>query len=313
MALDLSAFQKTLVYQAHAPVPEVLEDLKVLGSLDQKVESVRRALWIAAWVLLGVGFLSCFVLGPFGLLGAAVAVVLFIVRARRGRMDLENRRYGLVTTLLTRLQVDLEKDARVDLTLDLAPNDEVRKRVDQGSKGQWQYEDFTDTWLELQGRFADGTHLHLSMVEHLRKRSRTQRNARGKTKTKRKQKGKALMQVSLRVKPERHPGLASLAESAKSAARLPPGIHLSRIRVDADRVGMRALLDHDWVARAPKPEFPRASLAMAPSKGRKPKVPVAPPGKHDASRTATMMLLSLYQVLNFSSSQRRRSDARATS
>ncbi|RKH29647.1 hypothetical protein D7Y13_16360 [Corallococcus praedator] len=313
MAFDLSAFQKTLVYQAHAPVPEVLEDLKVIGQLDQKAEAARKTLWISAWVVLVIGVLSLFVVGPLGLAPIALAVGLFIVRARRRRTDLEDRRYGLVATLLQRLQVDLEKDAVVELTLDLSPNDEVRKRVAEGTRGRWKCEDFTETWLQLQGRFADGTHLHLSMVEHLQKRSRTQRNARGKTKTKRKQKGKALMQVSLRVKPERHPGLAALDASARSAARLPPGIQVSRIRVGADRVEMRALLAHDWVARAPKPVPPLASLAMAPSKGRKPKAPVVPPGKHDASRTATMMLLSLYQVLNFSSSQRRRSDARATS
>ncbi|RYZ42529.1 MAG: hypothetical protein EOO71_07440 [Myxococcaceae bacterium] len=313
MALDLSAFQKTLVYQAHAPVPEVLEDLKVIGHLDQKAEAVRRTLWIAAWSVLAAGLLSLFVLGPLGLVPIAASAVLFIVRARRRRTDLEDRRYGLVTTLLQRLQVDLAQDAVVDLTLDLAPNDEARKRVDQGSKGRWKFEDFTDAWLELQGRFADGTHLHLSMVEHLQKRSRTQRNARGKTKTKRKQKGMALMQVALRVKAERYPGLEVAYGQVQEAARLPPGITLSKMRVAADRLSLRALLGHDWVAREPKPASLRASLAMAPSKGRKPQVPVAPPGKHDASRAATMMLLSLYQVLNFSSSQRKRSDARATS
>ena len=142
--------------------------------------------------------------------------------------------------------------------LDLAPNDDVHKRVRQGPRGRWQCEDFTDAWLDLQGRFADGTHLHLSMVEHLQKRSRTQRNARGKTKTKRKQKGKALMQVSLRVKPERYPGLADLDASARGAARLPPGIKLSRIRVAQDRVMLRALLAHDWVLPAPKPAPARA-------------------------------------------------------
>ncbi|MCY1040821.1 hypothetical protein OV208_05750 [Corallococcus sp. bb12-1] len=313
MALDLSAFQKTLVYQAHAPVPEVLEDLKVIGQLDQKAEAARKTLWIAAWVVLVVGVLSLFVVGPSGLAPIALAVGLFIVRARRRRTDLEDRRYGLVATLLQRLQVDLEKDAAVDLTLDLSPNDEVRKRVGQGSKGRWSCEDFTDAWLDLQGRFADGTHLHLSMVEYLQKRSRTQRNARGKTKTKRKQKGTALMQVALRVKAERHPGLEAMSGQLQKAARLPPGITLSRIRVAADRLSLRALMDHDWVVREPKPAFNPASLAMAPNKGRKPKVPVVPPGKHDASRTATMMLLSLYQVLNFSSSQHKRSDARATS
>ncbi|RKH63907.1 hypothetical protein, partial [Corallococcus llansteffanensis] len=267
MALDLSEFQKTYVYRAQdSSVPVVLADLEVVGQLDWQAEMTRRKLWIMAWVLLGCGIGSFFLLpflmdahpegawdvyGPVlsgvGALYLVTSVVLFVVRARRRRMDLDNRRYGLVATLLKRLQVDMDPDSPVSLTLDLAPNDEAHKRVHQGPHGRWQREDFTDAWLDLQGRFADGTHLHLSMVEHLQKRRRTQRNARGKTKTKRKQKGKALMQVSLRVKPERYPGLADLSASARGAARLPPGIKLSRIRVATDRVAMRALMAHDWV------------------------------------------------------------------
>ncbi|RKH39315.1 hypothetical protein [Corallococcus sicarius] len=328
MALDLTEFQKTHVYRAQdSSVPAVLADLEVVGHLDWQAEMTRRKLWILAWVLLGCAILTYFVLLPFlqaadpeaewdvygpvvsgvAVLHLVTSVVLFIVRARRRRLDLDNRRYGLVATLLKRLQVDMEPDSPVSLTLDLAPNDEAHKRVRQGPRGRWQCEDFTDAWLDLQGRFADGTHLHLSMVEHLQKRSRTQRNARGKTKTKRKQKGKALMQVSLRVKPERYPGLADLDASARSAARLPPGIKLSRIRVAQDRVMLRALLAHDWVLQAPKP-------APSPAvKGKGAKAPASTELKQDASRTATMMLLSLYQVLNFSSSLRKRGDARAIS
>ena len=82
MALDLSEFQKTHVYQVRAPVPEVLEDLKAVGQLDQQAEAVRRKLWIAAWVLLGSGILLAFLVPLFGLViglcALVAAVVLFV-------------------------------------------------------------------------------------------------------------------------------------------------------------------------------------------------------------------------------------------
>ncbi|GMU02437.1 hypothetical protein KH5H1_65570 [Corallococcus caeni] len=306
MALDPSAFQKTYVYESRAPVAEVLADLKSLEELDAKAEQKRRTLWIAAWSLLAFSILGCALLslavgqlsfeqqdalaGMPLLVGAAsfvAGIVLFILRARAGRTDLDNRRYGLVATLLKRFQVDLDVNAPVDVKLDLAPRDEERKCVGKTRRGRWDCEDFTDAWLSLQGRLADGTHLHVSVVDHLQKRKRYGRSSSGKTKLKTKRKGKTLLQVGLRVKPERFPGLAGLRANAKQAARLPPGVALSRLDVAADRLSMRVVLDQEWSVLTTKPAPP----AGATPQGR------VPPAPQDAARAATMMLLSLYQVL----------------
>ncbi|RKH72062.1 hypothetical protein [Corallococcus aberystwythensis] len=302
MALDPSAFQKTYVYEARAPVSEVLADLKTLEALDARVEQKRRRLWIAAWSLMafsigGWALLSAVVVQlsyaqqdalaglPFlvGVASFVAGITLFIIRSLSRSADVDNRRYGLLSTLLQRFQVDLDVNAPVDVKLDLAPADEARKCVGKPKRGRWDCEDFTDAWLSLHGRFADGTHLHLSAVEHLQKRKRYGRSRSGKTKVKTKRKGKTLLQVGLRVKPERFPGLAGLGANAKRAARLPPGVALSKLDVAEDRLSMRALLAQDWVARTPKP--------VADKNGRR------PPASQDASRAATMMLLSLYQVL----------------
>ncbi|WP_147446978.1 hypothetical protein [Corallococcus sp. CA054B] len=304
MSLDLSEFQKTYVYETRAPVAEVLADLKLLAELDARAERKRRALWIAAWSLMvfsvaGCGLLSAVVgqlsfaqqdtWGGMPLVVAvasfATGIALFVLRSRAGRTDLDNRRYGLVAAVLNRFQVDLDANAPVDVKLDLAPVDEERKAVGKRKRGRWDSEDFADPWLSLHGRFADGTHLHLSVVEHLQKRRRTGRGSSGKTKTKTKRKGKTLLQVGLRVKPERFPGLADQRANAKKAVRLPPEVVLSRLDVARDRVSVRALLGkdgRDWVARRPKPASPSEPTVLPP---------------HDASRVVTMMLLSLYQVL----------------
>ncbi|RKI73109.1 hypothetical protein D7X55_06075 [Corallococcus sp. AB049A] len=312
MALDPSEFLKTYVYEARAPVTEVLADLKALAELDARVERKRRTLWITAWSLMALSIAGCAILSAvvaqlsFGqqdalaglpwLVGVGffgVGIVLFIVRASMGRMDLDNRRYGLLATVLKRFQVDLDVSAPVDVKLDLARTDEERKCVGKKKRGRWDSEDFTDAWLSLHGRFADGTHLHLSVVEHLQKRRRTSRGSSGKTKLKTKRKGKTLLQVGLRVKPERFPGLAGLRTNAKQAAKLPPGVALSRLDVAEDRLAMRAVLDQEWTVLTTKP---------APPEG-KPPPGLKPPARQDGARAATMMLLSLYQVLGTSRRQ----------
>jgi hypothetical protein len=186
----------------------------------------------------------------------------------------------LLATVLQRFQVDLLADAPVDVTLDLTLPLDSSKRVRtenlEGKRGPGTRADFVDPWLSLQGRFADGTHLHLSVVDQVRVVERMKVMPL-KTRTKTRRSGVSLMTVALRVKPERHPGLAMLEDPARSAVRLPPGVKLKRLRVAEDRVELRVLMNEGWGVQG---------------RGR----PVDA-RKTDASRTATMMLLSLYQVL----------------
>ncbi|MGE6763512.1 hypothetical protein ACQKGO_36215 [Corallococcus interemptor] len=295
MALDPSEFLKTYVYEVRAPVPEVLADLKALEELDIRTEKKRRMLWRAALSCMGltVPLIIAPILWLLAAASFATGIALILIRARVGRADLDNRRYGLLATVLKRFQVDLDANAPVDVKLDLSPVDDAHKCVGKKKRGRWDSEDFTDAWLSLHGRLADGTHLHLSVVEHLQKRRRSSRSSSGKTKLKTKRKGKTLLQVGLRVKPERFPGLAGLRANAKQAAKLPPGVALSRLDVAEDRLAMRAVLDQEWTVLTTKP---------APPEGKTPQG-VKPPARQDGARAATMMLLSLYQVLGTSRRQ----------
>ncbi|NOK09189.1 hypothetical protein, partial [Corallococcus exercitus] len=225
--------------------------------------------------------------GAVGGLLLAVGLCLFLWRFALKDRDLDNRRYGLAQVLLRRLQVDLAPDAPVRLKLDLRPTDVREKRVKQDMVGWWNTDFFVDPWFTLEGRLADGTFLRIHMVERLQKRERSKTSASGKSRTKTKRKGFARLEVSVRVKPERYPGLERLKARATNATRLPRRVELERVRVAVDRMSLRARLSDEWVARPEKvagdpdaPAFWRQALE-----------------KDDASRTATMMLLSLYQVL----------------
>ncbi|MHA7627355.1 hypothetical protein [Corallococcus sp. M7] len=337
MPLDFDAFQKTLVYQARATVPEVLEDLRAMEprlelAMDARVaqsSSVSRTLrrWGVGLLLgaLGIfGGIQLLPTGPgvvlsfllvipcfFAAFGGVVALCVGALGGKTPRAlspdeQREVQRRLLLATLLKRFQVDLVKDAPVDVTLDVAPVLDSRKRVHQGPQGPWDRQDFVDPWLSLRGRFADGTQLHLSVVDQVCKRHRVARSASGRKKHKHKRNGVSLMTVALRVDPERHPRLAVQEKRTSDAVRLPPGARLKRLRVAEDRVELRVLLDEDWVARPPK--------AVPPSEPRSIASPrLEAPSKTDASRTATMMLLSLYQVLYHSSSRVQPGKMRSTS
>ena len=176
-------------------------------------------------------------------------LLLFLWRASLKPRDLDNRRYGLAEVLLKRLQVDLAPDAPVRLKLDLRQIDVREKRVRTDLVGWWNTEFFVDPWFLLEAPLADGTTLRIRMVERLQKRERSKTSASGKTRTKTKQKGSARLEVSVRVKPTRHPGLRAMKPQATAAARLPPRVELERVRVAADRLSMRVRLAQDWAVR----------------------------------------------------------------
>ncbi|RKG70720.1 hypothetical protein D7V80_03930 [Corallococcus sp. CA054B] len=332
MPLEPEAFQKTQRYQARATVAEVLEDLRALAPPERAPEprpepaslrarKGRRAgmgLLLASGVLFvalrlmpsgqeGVsallGFL-CFLT----LLGGVIVLIVSVVHGQVASMEMSmssmrEERFGesykeqrrlLLATVLRRFQVDLVQDAPVEVTLDVSTPLAPGKRVHQGKHGTWDREDFADPWLSLQGRFADGTQLHLSVVDQVRVLRRT-KTLPGKVRHQNKRSGASLMTVALRVNPGRHPGLTALEERARDAVKLPPGARVKRVRVAEDRVELRVLLEEGWVARGPNAAEPSEVLP-----GRPPSLNAH---KTDASRAVTMMFLSLYQVLNHSSSQ----------
>ncbi|MBN8470530.1 hypothetical protein JYJ95_28820 [Corallococcus exiguus] len=322
MPLDLEAFQKTRVYQRRATVAEVLEDLQALAPQPQRAPEVKPAparserdgmrrlgqgLLLATGVCIGAlwllpldqrsGFFGLLLMLSFfmGLGGAMVFIASWLgagfdspmgasfwPAARSVDPDKEQRRL-LLATLLQRFRLDLLDAGPVEVTLDLSSPLAPGKSVHEGKHG----EDFADPWLSLQGRLADGTHLSVAMVDEMRMLKRTKITPR-KVKHQSKRTESSLIQVALRVKPERHPGLADMEDRVRGAVQLPPGATLKQLRVAEDRMELRVLLKEGWVAQALAPE----PSDLLPGKAQK-----ASARRPDASHTVTMMLSSLHQVL----------------
>jgi hypothetical protein len=297
VAFDIQRLRAERVYRGSAPSRVVLQDLAALRNVDAELE-VQSQVWskraLISGILAGVAFVSMCVptvgfVGPG--LGLALLVAMTVchrIAARYQRLDLEDRRYNLVFCILTQLRKDIAPDEPVTVELDFHPTTDKRHLKDKGKVGEWNTESFVQRWLTLQARLRDGTHLRLGIEDRLESRSRTKRNRRGKFKRKQKQKGVALLHVQLRVKPERHPQLAQLGPQARKAVRLPAYVSLARLEVEADRLSLRAGMPLDW--------RPMASTD---------------PTVVDASRATMMALLSLYQVLNYSTALRKQEAARA--
>ncbi|MBZ4412730.1 hypothetical protein OWM54_23130 [Myxococcus sp. MISCRS1] len=299
MSFDIDRFRVEKRYRNTAPVSVLMEDLDQLGHLDEHMAEQAR-LWRRrrGWALRGFaglvglsfilrGFTEVSWLGGWawwlGWLSLVGAVGLHLKASGYAGCDLEDRRYQLPARLLRPLLRDIDPQERVTLELDFQPIDHSSKFVRQGRTATgWETNEFEDAWMSLQARLRDGTHLRLSLTEWLQKRTRSRRNPRGKFKTKHKRKSATFLQAQLRVKPERHPGLAQMRAQAQQAVKLPPQVKLSRLDVTEDKLAMRAHMDSEWKVEP------------------------------DATRACLMMLLSLFQVLHASSARGKHLTSRAS-
>jgi hypothetical protein len=286
LAVNLDQFSKDLVYRTQAPSARVLQALETLRQLD--TESERKSsetgswgcgallaafacLWIAGFLMAkhGTAALLVFLLA----IALGISGTLFANKhAHHDRLNLENRRYELVSQLMELLRVDIAPDEPLALALDLRPDTSPQKRRgERRTPTGWTVKSFLDPWLSLQGRLLDGTHFRVEMTERVEERTKPKRK---RVNTRRY--SDAIAKVQLRVKPERYSQLGKLGPRARDAVQLPEGTRLKSLAVEEDRLTLTVLIDSPWAAQGDKST------------------------RVNASRVLAMMFLSLYQVLNFS-------------
>lgn len=295
MAVDLEQLSRERIYRTQAPCTRVLADMQQLREVDaikEKKEAVTYLVGCGSLVLgafagfFGLVTLGASDLGSVLLLGAllliVVGIIAFVMRSRHAKLDLENRRYELVSRLVKMLQADTAPQAPVTLEIDLRDGTHPAKFFGEGkTPSGWQAKSYIDRWLSLQSRLVDGTHLRLEMIERTDKRTRTRRGSSGRTKLKSRTVSDALVRVRLQVKTEKYQHLGRLGARARDAVRLPAGARLKSFSVEPDRVDLTVLITDPWgVENTP----PHENTLQ----------------KVNAVQVVAMSLLSLYQVLNLS-------------
>jgi hypothetical protein len=289
--VDVDKLSRERVFRTHAPGSQVLRELDFLRNLDahhEKLES--RMAWAGGGAFLAAVVLfivlvntdhwehpTLYTVAQWGSVLLVIAgIALFILRSRYGRLNLEDRRYELVTRIVKMLQADTSPQEPMTVELDLSPATQAGKLTGRGkTRTGWDVMSYVDRWLSLQARLMDGTHLRVEMTERTDKRSKTKRSRSGKYKTKSKTLSDALVRVRLQVKPEKYQHLERLESRSWDAVRIPVGTRLKSLSVEQDRLDMTVLVDDPWAAEH------------------------APPCVN-ASQVVAMSLLSLYQLLNLS-------------
>lgn len=261
MAVDLERLSTERIYRAQAPCTQVLEDMRQLREVDTRSE--KKEAWaqtVGCGTLVIGGFAGFFGLATIGasnassfLLPAApvlliVGIIALVVRGQYARLDLENRRYELVSRLMQLLQADTAPEEPLDVEMDLNPETHPAKFSLEGKTSSgWKVKSYIDRWLSLQGRLLDGTQLRLEMTERIDERTRTRRGSSGKMKTKSRTLSDALVRVWLQVKPEKYPHLGRLGARARQAVQLPKGARLKTLSVEPDRLTLTVLVSDPWV------------------------------------------------------------------
>jgi hypothetical protein len=205
-----------------------------------------------------------------------VSLAAFLLRALSSRLDLENRRYELVTRLVRLLQADTAPQEPMTVELDFRPATHSDKFSGESATANgWTVKSYVDRWLSLQTRLLDGTHLRVEMLERTGKRSRSKRSSSGRYKTKYKTLSDALVRVRLQVKPEKYQHLGRLGARARDAVKIPLGSRLKSLSVEEDRLEMTVLMKGTWGVENERTQV-------------------------NAVQVMAMSLLSLYQLLNLS-------------
>ena len=202
--------------------------------------------------------------------------MLYSKKSAHTRQNLEDRRYELLANLLPLLDSDMAPDAELTVRMDFRPSADHSKHVGSSKIRGWDVESYKDPWLELSGRFVDGTSFVIGVVHSLQKRSRTKISASGKYKRKTKEKEKAHIALRLSAKPAKYPRWTQVSAGVQMAVQLPEGATLLNLETNGHRMAMKVGIPSDWDEAKPGESKVRYS----------------------GSQTIAMMLMSLYQVLN---------------
>ena len=301
VGFDEAGFLKSLVYKAKSSPETVIAQLSMLRSMDKKIEGKRDIIGsvrILGGVLAILGVLVGFLFvandsGPSSMLIAlcvclvVVGIIIFVGASiflmQQSLQDVPDRRYEAAIGILKLISKDLARDSLIDVKVDCRPHNHNSKKVRTGKVGYWNVKFHVDTWLVLQGAFADGTKFSLKLIEKHQDRWRKKRSQSGKIKHKSKTKTASEAILRLKIKQKKNPDLCDgwqrRASKKHDVVRLPEWTESKALNVQGDRLTLRSTTKSSW--DAVNPANRGASRA-----------------KRDGVKWMAMMFMSLYGVLD---------------
>lgn len=256
---------RTLQYERTALPAAILEDLDSMAAIDAFAEK-RQKIYLLFAALAGLGtFLSLpslVVGGAFTVASLTGLTVVFGVKcAKWARLNVPNERYLVARKLIELFARDMTNQEEITLKLVLSPADQATKKVRRGFDRTY----YEDSWLSIEGQFADETRFSATINELLQIKFR---------KAKRKPKGFEAS-LTLGFSRKTYGAAAGMAKDVVGAVKLPAGTGLKSVRIKDNLLKITVKLP-SVVNMFGKPD----------------------PVVEKLSQAFTMMLLSSYQVLN---------------
>lgn len=285
MPLDLERFKQDPVYTFEGSVAQIRADVQEIRAVDRDAEETLT-FWfyvllagialIVAGIAIGVLASDYSIVGiVIGVMGGVTLLVALFQRWQIGHLDFDDRRYELLDGVLNLLNVDIPDDETLRLRLDLRTPEHDSKFTREGYAGRWQVKYYTDAWLQLEGRFLDGTKFRLQATDKFQSRGRWggRRGNKWKTKTK----CRYDFEVTLKPKPHKYPHKQTATADLQGALQLPQWCWLKFAQAREDALVLQVWTDADW---------------QVPSEAKD------QTSQFNGVDLVAMMFLSLYQPLN---------------
>lgn len=272
-------------YQSTASIATMIQNLSGIAQRQQDIiRTKQRFTWTAIAAFTGV-FVSIFITVLIPSLGGLLivaclgyAIYAVIGANHQGKMELVKYRYALLARLLKALDRDIQNSHNVSVVAVFSKPDQPHKKQDtipHPTRPKWKLDRFCDRWLDLKGRFLDGTRFHLSVTEFYQKAYGWKNGSSGKSKYKTKAKSKGWeVAIVLNYSTRKYGATQVLKQEIQDAIQLPSQAVLKGLKVTPKSIQLVVKVRPN--ASSPTDEIYEAELY----------------------RTITMMFLSLYQVLN---------------
>jgi len=283
-SFDVAEFKRSRCYKVDDTSDTIVADMVHLRLFNRaQKKTIRTWSWVGglgiASTVAGIVILFAQMVIPgavVGSIGLAAAIVGFSRRVINGRLKLDERRCELVAGFLFLLSKDMATDAQINITMDFRPHNHPDKLLRRGKVRYWDASFFLDRWLEVRGRFLDGTKYSITLIEKQQDRHRKKRSASGKYKNKHKTKNTSEAIVSLKIKQKRYPRTADSPGGIQDSMKLPPWVELKSADIEGDILTLRTTTKLGWDA---------VSLDESPP-------------ERDGVHWIAMMFLALYRLLN---------------
>jgi len=296
------------VYKSNKPAEKLIADLKALGTMDKEAEAQVKKWKTLCWA--GVIAACCsmclcagggvFTTIAFVLLAGGIGFAIWALSKWKQfeKNDFPDYRYLTCDKLVSLLSADIKSDSMIDTKINLRDTTWNPTKIETGKTGQstWNSMNTADQFLQLRGRFTDGTKFDFSLTEkvdaygeHFPYRARS-----GKTKTKLKARKRVqwLATLRLRYKNKRYPEASKATAKIEGIIQLPKGAKLKKVDAKDGEISLSAVTNPTKLRHKVKmsQDIPGAWKNM----------PMDPNAMDLITSFSAKLFLSLYQVLNSS-------------